>query len=159
MSDAVRQRFDAMVDAGDSERVQDRHFVALFTPESGLRYGLVDDLSWAVVDGDQLTVFQRGSELAFVEVLEHRRSEFDEWLEQGAAASGFPVDEVLFSFPTTELLQVIFEGSSQHFCRMALMWLQPSELRSLRSVLLGVAESTAWPAALRELAARLVVRE
>jgi hypothetical protein len=40
-----------------------------------------------------------------------------------------------------------------------MMWVQPSELRPLRAVLSGVAESPAWPAALRELAARLVVAE
>jgi hypothetical protein len=159
MTDAVRERFEAIVDAGDSEQVQERHFVGIFTLDSGLRYGLVDDLGWALVDGDQLTVFQSGNEPAFVEVLEHPRREFDERLEKGAAAMGFPAEDVLFSFPTMELVRVMLEGSSQHFCRLAIMWVQPSELRPLRAVLSGVAESPAWPAALRELAARLVVAE
>ncbi len=159
MSDALRERFDAIVEAGDSEGVQDRHFVAIFTLDSGLRYGLVDDLSWALVDGDRLTVFQNGTETAFVEVLEHRRQQFDERLEQGAAACGFPAEEVLFSFPAMEIVRVMVEGASQHFCRLAMLWVKPSELRPLRSVLLGAAENSGWPAALRDLARRLVVHE
>jgi len=159
MSDDVRQRFDAIVEAGEAERVQERDFVSIFTLDSDLRYGLLDDLGWAMVDGAQLIPFQRGNETAFVEVLEHPRAAFDEQLEQGAVARGFPGEAVLFSFPAAEIVTAVLAGSSQHFCRLALLWLLPTELRGLRDAILAVAQGSDWPVALRDLAQRLVVRE
>ncbi|MBW2454767.1 MAG: hypothetical protein JRI68_09660 [Deltaproteobacteria bacterium] len=159
MSDDVRQRFDAIVEAGEAERVKDRDFVSIFTLDSELRYGLLDDLSWAMADGDQLIPFQSGAETAFIEVLEHPRSAIDERLEQGAAARGFPGEEVLFSFPAADIVRAVLAGSSQHFCRAALTWVLPTELRDLRDVIVAVAEGSKWPVALRQMAQRLVVRE
>ena len=42
MNEHLRERFEEIVEAGEAERVQDRHFVAIFTLDSALRYGLVD---------------------------------------------------------------------------------------------------------------------
>ena len=82
MSDDVRQRFDEIVEAGEAERVQERDFVSIFSLDSDLRYGLLDNLGWAMVDGEQLVPLQPGNENAFVEVLEHPRASFDDQLEQ-----------------------------------------------------------------------------
>ncbi len=177
---ALRDRLLALSEASETERVDERHFLGVFTLDSGYRYGLVfkgnestpseskpsDDepcdhgasaLGWAVWTDDGLQLFTERNASHFVEVLEHRRSDFDEQLERGAVELGLPALETLLSFPAVALIRVILTSFSQHFISLGLRWLLPSELRELREEIQRVANDKLMPQGLRELAAHLVV--
>lgn len=170
MNSELRARFDELNQAGSSpagsleaEQYGEQHFVAVFTLDSGMRYGLTergsDGVAWAVVDGDKLIEFGEGNENMFVEVLEQQRSVFDEQLEQGAADRDLPVDQTLLSFPAVALVRTMLVRQMPHFCRLSLMWLLPSELRELRAEIAALVDNKLLPTQLRELAGRLVVPE
>jgi hypothetical protein len=157
MGDSVVQRVGALVEAGEAEKLGERHFMTVLTLESGMRYGLVEDGRWAVVEEGALTVFEPGKEVLFVEVFEVPRLEFDERLERRGKELEFGADDLLYSFPVIELVGAMLGSASPHFRRMALMWLLPTELRALRDRISSVAADRSMPAALRELAQRMVV--
>ena len=140
----------------------DDRIVVLMTLESGSRYGLTlvgDHPTWARDDGSAVTIFGEGTERAFVEVFEQSRSEFDTLVDSGAAQAGLPVEAALFSFPVEALVRAMLATRSAHYCRLALAWLLPSELRPLRADIAPVASDTSMPHDIRDLAERLVVPE
>jgi hypothetical protein len=159
MASELLSALAALVAAGDAETLGKHHYVPVFTLDSGARCGLVEDGRWALAEGDNLVLFGDGDERAFVEVVEHRRSDVDERIELGAKALGLSVDQVLFSFPAVELTRALLATRSGHFVRLALEWLLPSELRSLRGEIAAVAADPHFQTSLRDLAQRMVVGE
>ncbi|MFP6683708.1 MAG: hypothetical protein VB934_03310, partial [Polyangiaceae bacterium] len=77
----------------------------------------------------------------------------------GAQTCGLPSDLVEASMPVVELVRAVLVSRSVFGCRRALRWLWPSELRAIRAELLELADDSAMPQAVRQLAAHLVVTE
>ena len=159
---ALRERLVALAKESETECVDGQHFLGVFTLDSGFRYGLAFDdeleqLGWAVGTDEGMQLFAERNVGHFVEVLEHRRSDFDEQLERGATELGLPALETLLSFPALSLIRAVLTNFSQHFIGLGLRWLLPSELRALRKEIQRVADDKLMPQALRELAAHLVV--
>ena len=159
VTEALRERLES----GDIERHKDTPFVNILTLDSGARFGLTiagdGEAKWAIVIGEELTVFDPTRVVRFVELVEQPRTEFEDRIEKGAAEQGLPAESVLFSVPTVELVGALLERKEPHFTRLALMWLLPSELRSLRAEIAALVDEELLPNQLRELAARLVVPE
>ncbi len=151
---------------GGAEAFAGEAFVALLDFGSGLRYGLVatadgagDHGRWAVAHEGKLRVFGSGSERDFIELLEHPRRDVDAQIEGAAAKAGLPGLETAWSLPSIELLRATLRGRSQHFARLALAWILPTELRELRADLRACAENDSFPDAVRRQAEHLIVRE
>jgi hypothetical protein len=157
MGQPLTERLAALLEAGEAEPYAEHHFVSVLTLDSGMRYGLIEDGSWALVEGDELTVFAPGTEMLFVEVLEVPRDEFDDRVLEAGRGIGCDPEELLFSFPVVELVSATLASASPHFRRISLMWLLPTELRGLRQAILAVAQDRSMPGSLRELAQRMVV--
>jgi hypothetical protein len=153
----LRQRFDELAEAGDTESFGERRFISLYTLESGARCGIVEDLGWALAHGPELVRFAPGTEKRFVEVLEQARADFEAGLEHGAVNKGFAAQDLVWSFPAIELVRALLATGSPHFTRVALLWLLPTELRELRAEIERAADDARLPDAVRDLARRLVV--
>lgn len=153
----------------DSEAFGEARFVALLTLDSEMRYGLrfqLDDEGaladapvWAMHRGGELTCFSPATAKHFVEVFEHDRRDFETRLEARARELNLPDMEVVFSFPAFELVRTMMHSESQHYTRMAISWLLPSELRDLRADLIAIRDNSELSEAIRSLAERLVVSE
>ena len=158
----IRERLAELAESGDLETIEGRAFAALASLESGARCGLFlheEGAGWAVAQGEVLAPFGDKGARAFVEVLERPRAEFDDELDRGGAGLGFEGDPLSFAFPAIELVRVVLCARAAYLCRLALLWLLPTELRDLRSEILAVAEDTTLPTEVRDLARRLVVAE
>jgi hypothetical protein len=159
----LRTALEGLVAAGKTEALGGVDFAGVFDLGTGLRYGLVllpeGDVGWAVVDGARLVKFAPETAAFFVEVLEHSRREVDDRIEREAAQRGLPAEPTLFSFPSVALVRAIAATRAPHFCRMALVWLLPTELRELRGDIQALARDEECPEELRDLAAHLVVPE
>jgi hypothetical protein len=139
-------------------------FVPLLTLESGARMGpcariAAEDgaVGWAAHDGDRLIPFSEANARHFVELLESDRRHIDDQIERAASERGLPVDEALFSLPAAPLVRAITVTRSPHYCRLALAWLLPTELRELRDDIAPLVDDTSLPHMVRELAQRLLV--
>lgn len=135
-------------------------FVPLAPLESGATIGLDVHGGWVIHRTDLgLAHWAEGDEPRFTEAVELRRHQFEERLAAGAAAAGLPAEDVVLTFPSVPLVRALLHKRSAHVCRLALLWLLPSELRELRADIAAVAADTQLPRAVRDLAARLVVPE
>lgn len=157
MSDEVREAVASKVEAEEVEHVGADVFIPIFSLESGTRFGLDEHGGWAMVEAgaQQLIQFQTGKEMYFLELLEHARDAVEVQIGEGAAKQGLPSDGVTWSLPAIELVRVVCQLRKPHFCRLALLWLLPSELRELRDELAALSEDHKLPQALRDLASRL----
>jgi hypothetical protein len=149
-----------------AEVLEARAFVSLIDFDTGLRYGLVttEDGSgehgrWAVASQGKVTLFESGGERAFVELVEHPRREVEAKIEAAATKLGLPPLDTTWSLPTIDLLRALMRAGSQHYARLALGWVLPSELRELRSDIQAVANNNSFPAGVRSLAERMIVAE
>jgi hypothetical protein len=155
----------ARCEAGTAEALGEWRFVPVLELPSGARLALSltqgggDGAVWLSVEEGRVTAFAPGSELGFVEPLEQPRAAFESALEEGALAAGLPGEAALFSFPVLELARALLARGQPYFSRLVLLWLLPSELRPLRREIAAVAANDELPAALRDLARRLVVPE
>lgn len=166
MSQTLRERVASLVEEGKTERVGEHDFLALMTLESGMRYGLLaadaketGQPRWGVVADSTLRAFGPGQENVLLEVLEHKRVDFEQRIEEAAEAHALPSLELVLSFPAIPLVRAMIRSESAHFCRMGLLWLLPSELRELRADIVACSENDDFPRSVRELAAHLVVAE
>ncbi len=151
---------------GSAEQVAGHSLVVLLDFESGHRYGLMvtadgagDHGRWARAANGKITPFGPGEEHAFVELLEHPRRDVEAHIEKRAAAVGLPALAAAWSLPGVELVRAMLNGPSQHFARLALEWLLPTELRELRAEILACSENRDFPEAVRALAQHLILRD
>jgi hypothetical protein len=149
-----------------AEQVAGHAFVALLDFESGPRYGLLatadgtgDHGRWARASGGKITPFGPGEAPSFVELLEHPRRDVETLIEKRAAALGLPALATAWSLPATDLVRAMLAGPSQHFARLAMEWLLPTELRELSAELRACSENRDFPEPVRALAAHLIPRE
>ena len=134
-------------------------FLPLLTLDSGARYALDAELRWVVVaaDGGGAVVIGKDNVHLLHEAIEWKRDRFDDALAEAARALELPEDELVFSFPVTEVVRALLEKRVSYFTRLALAWLRPTELRALRPELDFVAKDSFMPGPVRGLAERLVV--
>lgn len=161
LDERIRSRLEALAETGATEAVEGRAFVSLAALDSGARCGLYlhdEGAGWAMEKGGILAPFgsEKGTR-AFVEVIEGPRAEFEAALDRAARDLGFEGDPLSFAFPAVELVRAVLAARTGFLCRLALLWLLPTELRELRDDIVGVAEDTSLPTELRDLARRLVV--
>lgn len=156
----LRERIDALIaEESDAVRtVAGQAYVEVLALDHS--YGIValgeEEIDWAVVEGDEIYRFM-GGEKRFVELLDIPRRDFEEQLEASARAAGLPPEDTLFSFDAPRLVETILATRSQHFCRVGLKWLLPSELRALSPAMRRLAADEDMPRDIRELAEHLAV--
>jgi hypothetical protein len=157
----LRERVQAVLDAGGGQTADGHRFLPLITLESGGRYGLDADLRWLVVspDGAAVSVFTPSSGHLMHEALEWKREAFDGALEAAARSFDLPVDDVVFSFPVFDVIRAVFARKSSYMTRLALQWLRPTELRELRADIKAILDQPNMPRPVKDLAERLVVPE
>jgi hypothetical protein len=150
-------RVQEILDAGGGEAAPER-FLPLITLESGARCGLDREARWLLVpaEGAALRATPEAAHL-FHEVLEQKRPRFDDALEAAALAQGLPVDEVVFSFPAVAVVRAVLAKQHPYLTRLALEWLRTTELRELRAEIQSVTKAREMPAAVKDLAERLLV--
>jgi hypothetical protein len=135
-------------------------FVPLVTLDSGARCGLDREAAWLFVPESGPTVrYAPATAHLFHEVLEHKRRRFDDAVEDAARALGLPAEQVLFSFPAVDVIRAVLAKEHPYLTRLALEWIAPTELRSLRAEIRAVTQAMGMPLPVKELAARLVVPE
>ncbi len=151
----------AKIDGENVARVGEEVFFFLFQLDSEIRYGLDGTGRWSLVAPDEnaLRVFAAGTEAWFIEWLEHARDDIESAARAGAQTCGLPSDLVEASMPAVELVRAVLVSRSVFGCRRALQWLWPSELRAVRAELVELADDSAMPQPVRQLAAHLVVTE
>jgi hypothetical protein len=165
MSDVLRERFDELTGEGMVENVEGRPFLALLVLESEMRYGLAlrdDTLVWARVHrdrgGQEVLVFAgEGTAERFVELFEHDRRQLEDRLEAAASELGLDGEAAVLSLPVSDLVTGVLAGRRALFCRWALRWILPTELRQLRDAIAPLAGDRALPHDVRDLATRLTV--
>lgn len=155
----LREAIGQVLEAGGGEPLLGSRFLALITLDSETRVGLDMEAQWVIAPGDGRDAFRcmPGSEHALYEVLESKRNEFEERLAEGARGHGLPGDEVVLAFPAVEVVRAVLSKGMAYTTRLALLWVIPSELRELRDDISRVSKAKETPAALKELAARLLV--
>lgn len=153
MSEQLVERLRALRDAGDVDEL----FVEVFTLDEDGCFGLLLDGRWATLRDGGPVAFEPSTASVFVQLLEHGRDEIDVLMAQGAAAQGLPPEAVAESLPAVALVGAVLGMRSHHYCRLALMWLRPTELRPLRAQIAALAEDADLPEQLRALARRLTV--
>lgn len=167
MSETLRQRLAALADEGRCETVEGRPFLPLCVLESEMRYGIAlrdDELVWARAQdgrsGEQVLIFVTADDaVRFVELVEQDRDALEERIAGAARDAGLAAHDVIASLPVELVVRGLLDGRTPLFCRQALRWLRPTELRTLRSSIAGVADDRTLPRDLRSLAERLTVPE
>jgi hypothetical protein len=156
-------RVQELLDGGGGEpcRGAADRFLPLVTLESGARCGLDREARWLLVpdDGRPATRCTPDTAHLFHEALEWKRTRFDDALEAGARAHGLPADEVVFAFPTVDVIRGVLAKQHPYLTRLALEWLRPTELRALRADLREVTRTASMPLPVKDLAERLIVPE
>ena len=164
---ALRQQLQAE----GVERAGDHPFVTIVMLDSGARLALtipgpvddegvhIGDAQWAMVTGQELSLFEPERVIKFTELIENPRADIEERIERGAAEAGLPAESVLFSLPVVEIVRAMLAKDRPHFSRLSLLWLLPSELRALRADIAALVDNELLPRNLRDLAQRLVVPE
>jgi hypothetical protein len=146
--------------AGGGECCDDERYLPLAQLESGAVIGLDAAGRWVTFRPDLgLVRWGDGNEPRFTEAVETKRETFESQLAASAVAAGLDGDAVVLAFPSVELVRALLQKRSVLVCRLALLWVLPSELRELRSDIAEVASDKYLPRAIRELASRLVVPE
>jgi hypothetical protein len=151
---------------GRGEQAGDRQFVPLILLDSGARYGIDAQGQWiALLPASSQTnppgalVYTETDSHAFYEALEQPRSAFEARLEEGARAAGLPPEEVVLSFPASEVARAVLARQSAYLIRLALLWIHPTELRELRPDLVRLTQTPHLPTHIKELAERLIVAQ
>jgi len=165
MTEGLRAGFEALTADGRCEVVEGRAFVPLLTLESEMRYGLAlrdEELVWARAQdgapGKAVLIFvEPGAEVRFVELVEHERDELESRVAAASEALGLDGAAAVASLPVLTIVGGLLNGRAALFCRQALRWLRPTELRPLRDAIAGVAEDRSLPQDVRSLAERLTV--
>jgi hypothetical protein len=155
----MRQRLER----DDVEHVDEQtRFVEILSFDA--RFGVACDadgenVAWArqVEPGAALVRFTPTAAKHFVELLEQPRRGLDEQIEAAAHKLGMPVDPLLLSLPSVELVRAMLKSGSPHYCRVALQWLVPTELRELRDDIAPLVDDRNLPIMVRELAEHLLV--
>lgn len=155
----LREALGQVFEAGGGEPLLESRFLALITLDSDTRLGLDVEARWVIAPADGREPFrcEPGSEHALYEVLESKRNVFEERLTEGALQHGLPSDDVVFAFPAVEVVRAVLSKGMAYTTRLALLWVIPSELRELRDDIARVSKAKETPAALKELAERLLV--
>ena len=164
MSDTLKARLAALIEEGSCDEVEGRPFLSLCTLESEMRYGLClrdDELIWARAQegpSGEVLIFASGADaVRFVELVEHDRDLLEERIASAARERGLDPEAAVATLPVVTVVGGLLEGRTPLFCRQALRWLRPTELRPLRAAIAGVAEDRAMPRDVRSLAERLIV--
>jgi len=154
-------RLAEILDGGGEPAPGADRFLPLVTLDSGARCGLDREGRWLLVpdDGRPATRSTPDTAHLFHEVLEWKRPRFDDALEAGARAAELPADEVVFAFPTVDVVRGVLAKQHPYLTRLALEWLHPTELRALRADLREVTRTASMPLPVKELAERLIVPE
>ncbi|APR77817.1 Hypothetical protein A7982_03164 [Minicystis rosea] len=136
-------------------------YLPLVTLDSGARVGLDREAHWVIVpdDGRAPVRWSEGAAHLFHEPLEWKRARFDDAVEDAARALGLPAEDVLFSFPVTEIVRAVLAKEQPYMTRLALEWLRTTDLRALRREILAVLKQDNMPVPVKDLAQRLVVPE
>ena len=135
-------------------------FLPLLTLESGQRIGLTAAAAWVAVPAEgPPRVFTADEAHAFYEVLESKRSEVEDRLEEAARAAGLPPDDVVLAFPAAAVVRAVLGKNLPYMTRLALLWLRATELRELRADIVAVSRSPGMPVPIKDLAERLIVPE
>lgn len=135
-------------------------FLPLVTLESGQRIGLTAAAAWIAVPAEgPPRAYADDDAHVFYEVLESKRADFDDRLEEAARAAGLPPDDVVLAFPAAGIVRAVLGKGLPYMTRLALLWLRTTELRELRADIVAVSRSPQSPVAIRELAERLIVPE
>jgi len=111
----------------------------------------------ASAEGDTLTPYTAEDAHVFHEVLEWKRSVFDDTLEDAARGLGLPAVEVSLAFPVSGIVRAVLAKNVHYTTRLAMAWLRPSELREMQDDLRRVAGDRQLPMSLRDFAQRLLV--
>jgi hypothetical protein len=150
-----------ILQAGGGEQVGTEHYLPILQLDSETSYGLCVDGTWAAHRPGTATLVHLGdgTEPHFCELVECKRSEFEELLAAGAGKAGLDPEALTISFPSVAIVRALLQRQSLHFTRLSLLWLLPSELRELRRDILAVAENRNLPTPVRDLARHLVVPE
>jgi hypothetical protein len=158
MESTLSARIAEIFAGGEGEG--DPRFLPLITLDSGARYALDAELRWVLVaaEGGAVVIGKDNVHLLH-EAIEWKRDRFDDALAEAARALELPEDDVVFSFPVTEVVRALLKKRVSYFTRLALAWLRPTELRALRPELDFVAKDSFMPGPVRGLAERLVVPE
>jgi hypothetical protein len=135
-------------------------FLPLVTLDSGARCGLDVEGRWLIVpEGGPAVRYAPAQAHLFHEPLEWKRRRFDDAVEASARAAGLPADEVVFSFPSVDVIRAVLAKEHPYLTRLALEWIAPTELRLLRTEIRGVTKGQNMPLPVKELAERLIVPE
>lgn len=159
MNVAVEARIRELVEAGGGEGVFGSRFFSLVELDSGARVGLDAAAHFCILWPEALHVFSPDAGHMFHEVLEWKRTKFDDALEEGAKAHGLPGIEVSLAFPASGIVRAVLVKNMHYTTRLALQWLRPSELRDVQVEIRRIAEDRATPTALRDFANRLILHE
>jgi hypothetical protein len=157
-------RLQEILDAGGGEPLapsSPERYLPLVTLDSGARCGLDREGAWVFSpEGGRPAVrCAPATAHAFHEVLEWKRSRFDDAVEEAARAAALPVDEAVFSFPAVAVVRAVLAKQHAYMTRLALEWLRTTELRELRAEIVAVGRSPDMPVAVKDLAERLTVPE
>ncbi len=165
MSDSVEAQLAALAEQGRCETVEGRPFLPLCVLESDMRYGVAlrdDELTWARAgegpSGEQVLIFaSRQSAVRFVELVEQDRDELESQIATAARAVGVDAADAIATLPVVDIVGGLLDGRTPLFCRQALRWLRPTELRELRDAIHAAAQDRTLPTDVRSLAERLTV--
>ena len=161
MDQKLCDRLAEIIQAGGGETVGSEIYVSIFRLDSDTSYGLCADETWVAhrPDTTALVHLGDGTEPHFCEVVECKRAQFEQLLETGAMRVGLDSELLTLSFPSVEIVRALLHTQSTHYTRLALLWLLPSELRSLRQDIVEAADNRNLPGPVRDLARHLVVPE
>jgi hypothetical protein len=157
-------RLAELLDAGGGESAPGLGadtFLVLLTLDSGARCGLDRGARWVLApeDGRPAIRFRAEDAHLFHEALEWKRARFDDALEAAARERGLPADDVVFAFPAVEVIRGVLAKKHPYLTRLALEWIRPTELRELRREIREVTVTDEMPLPVKDLAARLTVKE
>lgn len=159
MHGPVEARIRELVEGGGGEAIFATRFFPLVELDSGARVGLDAQARFAITLPDALCTYAPEAGHMFHEVLEWKRSKFDDALEEGAAVHGLAPIEVSLAFPATGIVRAVLVKNMHYTTRLALQWLRPTELRDVQVEIRHIVQDRATPTQLRDFAARLLVRE